>query len=204
VTIDGVAASGKSSVASRVARELGYPFVSSGLLYRGVARLALRDGADPDDERALLDLLARCPLTLRPHAEGNEVWCGAQDLTPELHTEEVDAAVSRVALHPGLRGWVNDQLRALPQPFVAEGRDMGTAVFPQAGAKFYLTASPRVRAQRRVRERAQDVQTVEQALQERDRRDAQQSRPAQDALLIDTSALSLDEVVGRILQTVRS
>jgi cytidylate kinase len=99
---------------------------------------------------------------------------------------------------------VNDQLRALPQPFVAEGRDMGTAVFPQAGAKFYLTASPRVRAQRRVRERAQDVQTVEQALQERDRRDAQQSRPAQDALLIDTSALSLDEVVGRILQTVRS
>ncbi|WP_027481114.1 (d)CMP kinase [Deinococcus pimensis] len=204
VTIDGVAASGKSSVAARVAQELGLPYVSSGLLYRGVARLALREGANPDDEGALLDLLRRRPLTLRPLAEGNEVWCGDEDLTHELHTAEVDAAVSRVALHPGLRAWVNDRLRALPQPFVAEGRDMGTAVFPQAAAKFYLTASPRVRAARRVQERSQDLDEVEAALRERDRRDALQSRPAEDAVMIDTSDLSLDEVVGRVLGTVRA
>lgn len=203
VTIDGVAASGKSSVAARVARELGYPFVSSGLLYRAVARLALRESVDPDEERALLDLLRRSPLVLRPLPDGNEVWAGQENLTPELHTHEVDAAVSQVARHPALRAWVNDQLRALPEPFVVEGRDMGTAVFPQARAKFYLTASPRVRAERRVRERTEDISAVEAALRERDVRDAAQSSPAPDATVLDTSHLTLDEVVGRILREVK-
>jgi len=203
VTIDGVAASGKSSVASRVARELTYPYVSSGLLYRAVARLALREGAALDDEDALLDLVNACPVSLRPSPARNEVWCGPQDLTEELHTHEVDEAVSRVARHPRLRAWVNAQLRTLPEPFVAEGRDMGTAVFPHAQAKFYLTASPRVRAERRVRERDEDVHAVEAALRERDERDAAQSSPAPDAVLLDTSDMTLDEVVRHILARVQ-
>lgn len=204
VTIDGVAASGKSSVAARVAEQLGLPFVSSGLLYRAVARLALQKGVNPDDEHALLTLVHTCPLQLRPLPSGNEVWCGERNVTAELHTAQVDDAVSRVARHPRLREWVNGQLRTLPEPFVVEGRDMGTAVFPQARAKFYLTASPRVRAQRRVRERVQDVQAVEVALRERDERDAAQSRPARDALVLDTSDLTLDEVVTRILGAVQA
>ncbi len=205
VTIDGVAASGKSSVAARVARELGYPFVSSGLLYRAAARLALRENLGLGDEAALLDLLRRAAPELRPSAGGNQVWCSGRDLTPELHTAEVDAAVSRVAHFPALRAWVNAQLRGLPEPLVAEGRDMGTAVFPQAGAKFYLTASPRVRARRRLGERAgADVNAVELALRERDTRDQAQSRPAPDAQVLDTSELSLESVVERILRTVRA
>ena len=205
VTIDGVAASGKSSVAARVARQLGYPFVSSGLLYRAAAHLALREGADPDDEAALLELLRRRAPELRPLPGGNQVWCAGADLTPELHTAQVDAAVSRVARHPALRGWVNAQLRRLPEPFVAEGRDMGTAVFPGAQAKFYLTASPRVRAQRRLGERGgADVGAVESALHERDARDQAQSRPAPDARVLDTSELSLEGVVEQILRVVRA
>ena len=204
VTIDGVAASGKSSVAARVAQELGYPFVSSGLLYRAVARLALREGVSADDERALLRLVQTCPLQLRPLPEGNQVWCGRVNMTDELHTHEVDAAVSRVARHPTLREWVNVQLRALPEPLVVEGRDMGTAVFPHATSKFYLTASPRVRAERRGRERAEDVSAIETALRERDARDAAQSSPALDAVLLDTSDLTLEEVVDRILSLVQA
>lgn len=204
MTIDGVAASGKSSVAARVARELGVPFVSSGLLYRGVARLCLREQVNPDDEDALLALVHRCPLDLRPREQGNEIWCGPQDLTDELHTHEVDETVSHVAKHPRLRGWVNEQLRHVDGSFVVEGRDMGTAVFPHADAKFYLTASPRVRAQRRVKERDEDIDEVEAALRMRDEKDAAQSAPARDAMLIDTSDLSLDDVVANILKAVRA
>lgn len=203
VTIDGVAASGKSSVAARVASELGLPFVNSGLLYRAATRLALHRGVDLDDEAALVALVSSCPFELRPREGGNEVFCDGEDVTADLHTAEIDAAVSHVAVHPRLRAWVDEHLRALPEPFVAEGRDMGTNVFPRAGAKFYLTASPRVRAERRVRERDEAVEAVEAALRARDARDAKQSAPARDATVIDTSELTLEQVVARILAGVR-
>lgn len=199
VTIDGVAASGKSSVASGVARALGVPYVSSGLLYRAATLLALEAGLNPGDEASLLVHLRAQPLRLEPLAEGNRAWLEGRDLTPDLHSSRVDAGVSAVARLPQVRGWVNAQLRALPEPFVAEGRDMGTHVFPQADAKFYLTASPRVRAERRARERQGDVPAIEAALLERDRRDAGQSAPAPDAQVIDTGPLTLEDVIGAIL-----
>ncbi|WP_019586497.1 (d)CMP kinase [Deinococcus apachensis] len=199
VTIDGVAASGKSSVASGVARALGVPYVSSGLLYRAATLLALEAGLNPEDAPALLAQLEANPLRLEPLAEGNRVWLEERDLTDDLHSSRVDAGVSAVARLSQVREWVNAQLRALPDPFVAEGRDMGTNVFPHADAKFYLTASPRVRAQRRARERAEDVPAIEAALVERDRRDAGQSAPAPDARVIDTSVLSLEGVIGAVL-----
>lgn len=203
MTIDGVAASGKSSVASGVARALGVPYVSSGLLYRAATLLALEAGVPLNDASSLLAHLRAHPLRLEPLPEGNRVWAGERDLTPALHSSRVDSGVSAVAALPEVRAWVDAQLRALPEPFVAEGRDMGTHVFPQAAAKFYLTASPRVRAERRARERPEDVSAIEAALVERDRRDALQSAPAPDAQVIDTGPLTLEEVIGRILASLR-
>ncbi|WP_102125635.1 (d)CMP kinase [Deinococcus planocerae] len=199
VTIDGVAASGKSSVASGVARALGIPYVSSGFLYRAATLLALEAGLRPDDPAALLALLRGRPLRLEPLAGGNWVWQGERDLTPGLHSSRVDAAVSAVARLPEVRAWVDAELRGLPAPFVAEGRDMGTNVFPHADAKFYLTASPRVRAERRAQERGEDADATLAALTERDRRDAAQSAPAPDARVIDTGPLTLEGVIEAVL-----
>ncbi len=199
MTIDGVAASGKSSVASGVARALGIPYVSSGLLYRAATLLGLERGLDLGDAAALLTHLRANRVRLEPRAEGNRVWVGGRELTAELHSSRVDAGVSRVAALPEVRAWVDAQLRALPEPFVAEGRDMGTNVFPHAEAKFYLTASPRVRAERRAKERPEDVPAIEAALTERDLLDAAQSAPAPDARVIDTGALTLEGVIAAVL-----
>ncbi|EYB67378.1 cytidylate kinase [Deinococcus phoenicis] len=199
VTIDGVAASGKSSVASGVARALGVPYVSSGLLYRTATLLGLEAGLHLSDAASLLACLEKRPLRLEALAEGNRVWLGDRELTGDLHSSRVDQGVSVVAALPEVRAWVDAQLRALPEPFVAEGRDMGTNVFPHADAKFYLTASPRVRAERRAQERPEDVPAIEAALVERDRRDTVQSAPAPDARVIDTGPLTLDGVVGTVL-----
>ncbi|MGX9685761.1 (d)CMP kinase [Deinococcus wulumuqiensis] len=203
VTIDGVAASGKSSVSSGVARALGIPYVSSGLLYRAATLLGLEARLDLGEAAPLLSHLQMLPLRLEPLPEGNRIWQGERDLTPQLHQSAVDAGVSAVAAHPELRAWVDEQLRRLPPPFVAEGRDMGTNVFPQAGAKFYLTASPRIRAERRAAERPEDVDAIEAALVERDGRDRVQSAPAPDARVIDTGPLSLEEVIAEILKGVK-
>ncbi len=202
MTIDGVAASGKSSVASGVAQALGIPYLSSGLLYRAATLLALEAELDVNDAPALLRLLAERPLRLLPLPEGNRIYLtdtDERDLTADAHTSAVDAQVSAVARLPEVRGWVNAQLRAVPAPFVAEGRDMGTAVFPGAQAKFFLTASPRIRAQRRRLERGEDVAAVEAALSARDEQDRRQSRPAPDAQVIDTGTLDLQGVIQTVL-----
>lgn len=202
VTIDGPSASGKSSVARRVAEALGVPYLSSGLLYRAAAYLALRAGVDPGDEAGLLELLKQFRVRLVPGRE-NRVLADGEDLTPSLHTLEVDRVVSEVARLPGVRAWVNQRLKEVPPPFVAEGRDMGTAVFPQAPHKFYLTARPEVRAKRRAKERPQAYEAILQDLLRRDEKDKAQSAPAPDALLLDTSDLTLEEVVAWILERVR-
>jgi cytidylate kinase len=199
VTIDGVAASGKSSVSSGVARALGVPYVSSGLLYRAATLLGLEAGLELHNAPGLLAHLQSHPLRLEPLAGGNRIWQEERELTGELHSTRVDGGVSVVAALPEVRAWVDAQLRALPSPFVAEGRDMGTNVFPHAGAKFYLTASPHVRAQRRAQERPEDVPAIEAALIRRDALDRVQSAPAPDAVVIDTGPLTLDGVIQTIL-----
>ena len=203
VTIDGPSASGKSSVARRVAAALGVPYLSSGLLYRAAAFLALRAGVDPGDEEGLLALLEGLGGRLLAQAEGNRVLADGEDLAPFLHTPEVDRVVSAVARLPGVRAWVNRRLKEVPPPFVAEGRDMGTAVFPEAAHKFYLTASPEVRAWRRARERPQAYEEVLRDLLRRDERDKAQSAPAPDALVLDTGGMTLDEVVAWVLAHIR-
>jgi cytidylate kinase len=203
VTIDGPSASGKSSVAKRVAEALGVPYLSSGLLYRAAAYLALRAGVDLEDEAGLLALLQAKRVRLLPDKEGNRVLADGEDLTPHLHTEAVDRVVSQVARLPGVRAWVNARLKEVPPPFVAEGRDMGTAVFPEAPHKFYLTARPEVRAQRRAKERPGDYEAVLRDLLQRDEKDRAQSAPAPEALILDTSEMGLEEVVARILEHLK-
>lgn len=206
VTFDGPAASGKSTVAACVARRLGVPFVSSGLLYRAATLVALRAGADPHDASAVLGAVGRVDVQLRPGVEANRVLVDGADVTAELHTDAVDDSVSTVAAHPELRGWVDARLRELPDPFVVDGRDMGTQVFPDALRKFYLTASPRVRAARRVGERPGRLEEVARALERRDALDARQLRPAEDAVRVDTEGLDVAGVVaevGRHLEGVR-
>ncbi|SDF21323.1 cytidylate kinase [Thermus arciformis] len=202
VTIDGPSASGKSSVAKRVAEALGVPYLSSGLLYRAAALLALRAGVDPADEAALLELLQRFRVRLLPGRE-NRVLADGEDLTPHLHTLEVDRLVSEVARLPRVRAWVNARLKEVPPPFVAEGRDMGTAVFPEAPHKFYLTARPEVRAQRRAKERPEAYEAILRDLLARDEKDKAQSAPAPEALLLDTSDLTLEEVVAWVLERIK-
>jgi CMP/dCMP kinase len=203
ITIDGLAASGKSSVARNVARLLSVPYVSSGLLYRLVTLAALEDGVKTTDERALLDTLDAHELRLEPRNDGNRVYLDDRDVTEECASSRVDAEVSHVAQHGLVRSWVNAQVRRLAPPFVAEGRDMGTAVFPHARAKIYLTASSKVRAARRVTERNETLEVVRSSIEERDELDADNSEPAPDAAKLHTDGLNLDQTVKRVLELIR-
>ena len=202
VTIDGPGASGKSSTARGVARRLGIPYVSSGMLYRAAALAVIREGADPADEEAVMEAVSRHRIELRPGIEGDRVLMDGEEVTAELHTARVDRVVSPIAKHPRLRAWVNERLREIPPPFVVDGRDMGSAVFPEAPHKFFLWADPEVRARRRAAERGEDPARVEAELRERDHRDREQTRPAPDAVFIDTGELSLEEVVDRVVAEI--
>lgn len=189
-------------MATRVARALGVPMASSGLLYRAAAQQAGEHGGM--DQDSLLTHLQGLQLRL---GSGGELWLegagGRRDIAPLLHSDRIDGAVSHYAAMPGLRRWVGEQLRCLRTPLVAEGRDMGSVVFPEAKHKFFLNASAGVRAARRVGERALDLAAVQAALEERDRRDAAQLVPAPDAVLLHTDHLTLDEVVSLVLARVR-
>ena len=198
ITLDGPAASGKSSVARLLAQRLGIAYVSSGLLYRAAALLALEAGVDVSDEDAVVALLGSRTVRLVPVPGGNRVEVDGLDIEPSLHTDDVDSHVSAVARLPAVREWVTTRLRELEGPFVIDGRDMGTAVFPGARWKFYLTAPTEVRARRRVGERAAELAVVTEALSRRDARDALQSVPAADAVHIDTGPLQLAEVVDAL------
>lgn len=204
ITLDGPAASGKSSAARQVAERLGIPFVSSGLLYRAATYLILEHGTLADDELAILELLTRRQVKLEPKRSGsNCVLVEGRDITGRLHNDSVDNHVSAVARHPRVRAWVYHRLREIRRPFVVEGRDMGTVVFPHAPFKFYLTASAEVRAKRRAGERSGGLEQVTEALKRRDLLDAKQLRPAPDAVHIDTSDMTLEDVVTHVLRDIQ-
>jgi cytidylate kinase len=212
ITIDGPSASGKSSVARRVAAALGLPYVSSGLLYRGATYQVERYGVNPEDEAAILAMLKAHPIQLIPRPEaldspqggvGNRLLAEGEDITEHLHTREVDAAVSAVSRHKQVRQYVYQRLRELSPPFVIEGRDMGSTVFPDAAQKFYLTARPEVRALRRVPERNAEYETVLAEILRRDQADRAQLAAAPDAVIIDTSEMGIDDVVRTILEQIR-
>lgn len=207
IAIDGPTASGKGTVAQRVAAALGWHYLDSGSLYRLVALRALDAGVDAADERGLADL-ARA---LRPRFIGARIEMNGRDVTDEIRQESVGVMASRIAVHWPVRAALLDLQRDFRRPpgLVADGRDMGTVVFPDAVLKVFLTASVEARAGRRHKQLSEkgfssNITHLLQELEARDERDSSRSaaplRPAEDARQLDTSDLSIDEVVAQILR----
>lgn len=214
VAIDGPAGSGKSTVARAVARRLGATLLDTGAIYRSVALVARREGVSWDDEPGLARIAARLPLRFALDPEGdNRVLLDDDDASDAIRAPEISSGASAVSAHPRVRDALLQLQREFARrgPVVAEGRDMGTVVFPAAEVKVFLAADPRVRARRRfaeLRDRGVEI-TLEQVVDQQQRRDAADSerevaplRPATDAARIDTSDMSVEQVVERILALV--
>jgi cytidylate kinase len=207
IAIDGPAASGKSSTAKWVARELGLRHVDSGSIYRAATYAILQRPLAPSawNEREILK--AAEGITLEPGETTFHPHLGGVDLAPLLHGADVTANVSRVAVLPEVRAWVNDRVRgaADTNPIVVDGRDMGTAVFPQARVKIFLIADPWERARRRLVQRLQrqpnddEIAAETEALVSRDAADSAQTQQARDAVVLDTTFLTQEEQVERIV-----
>ena len=210
VAIDGPSGSGKGTVSRRLAVELGWHFLDSGALYRLVALAAQRRGVALDDSAALAELAASMPVAFGP-ADGEQVFFGAEEVSEILRSEKSGEAASQVARLPVVRRALLERQRAFARApgLVADGRDMGTVVFPDAVLKVFLTASPEERAHRRhkqLKEKGIDVSLpdLSREIAERDRRDASRSvaplRPAESARVVDSTGLTVEEVLARIRQ----
>jgi CMP/dCMP kinase len=220
VAIDGPAGAGKSTVTRKVAERLGYVIVDTGALYRVVALAAQRAGVGFDDAaraEALAEMLvAENAVQLKRGPDGGvQVWLRSQDVSLAIRAQSIGQGASRVSAHPGVRQALLELQRGQGREggVVLEGRDIGTVVFPDAEAKFYLTASAEVRAQRRLDELAArgtppSLAEVLSEVNERDRRDSTRPiaplRQADDAKLVDSSELSIEQVVEQIVAAVRS
>lgn len=202
VAIDGPAGAGKSTVGRAVADRMGLEYLDTGAMYRAVTFAALRRGLDPHDEQEIGDLSESVVMTL----DGSSVNVDGVDATIEIRGREVTSAVSAVAANSRVRAelvrrqrrWVSERSGG-----VVEGRDIGSVVFPDATLKLYITASPRVRAERRVAEIGGDVADVEASIIERDRKDSTRAdsplKESSGAVVVDTSGLSIDEVVDQVM-----
>jgi cytidylate kinase len=204
IAIDGPSASGKGAVASRVAQTLGFHYLESGALYRVLALIALRTGEAGEPGLAL----AATTMPLR--FQGGKILLSEQDISEEIRSEACGNKASEVARIPGVRQALMTRQRAFRQApgLVADGRDMGTIVFPDAALKIFLTASPEVRAERRYKQLIDkgipaNLRSLSRDLAERDERDRKRSVaplvPAPDSQVLDSSALSIDQVVERVL-----
>lgn len=203
ITIDGPAGSGKSTVSTAVAERLGWRHLDTGAYYRAATVAALATGADVSDEEAVLAALAGREFD----QVGGAMLLDGRDISVDIRSEGVTAAVSSVAAHPRIRRlMVELQRRWVEQRdgAVVEGRDIGTVVFPDAGVKVFLTADPAERARRRAVETGDATEAVATALERRDLLDstrrASPLRPAEDALVIDTTELGIDQVVEMIIE----
>jgi cytidylate kinase len=210
VTIDGPAGAGKSSAARTLARRLGFEFLDTGAMYRAVTLAALRAGLDLCDQAALARLMERWHLEMPP----GRVLVNGEEVTDAIRMVEVTAASGNVASSPVVRRHLVELQRALAagRDMVCEGRDQGTVVFPDAACKFFLVADPEERARRRQREMLRRGERIPwdevlSAQQARDERDAARVLgpmvPAPDAILLDSTGLTLDEVVSRMEEEVR-
>lgn len=215
VAIDGPAGVGKSTVAKLLASRLGFLYLDTGALYRSVAWAVLEHGLEPGNAEAVAELLPKLSLQMQVKHNIVTVSMNGKDVTKELRTPAVSEAASVVSAVPAVRAWLLPVQRQIGKKgsVVAEGRDMGTKVFPAAPVKFFLEADPTVRAQRRHRElvAAGHRGAIEQTSAElagRDNRDRSRSMaplvPADDAQHIDTSRLSAEEVVNQMLAVVTS
>jgi cytidylate kinase len=201
IAIDGPAGAGKSTVARAVAAEIGFTYLDSGAMYRCVALVALEKGESLDDGEGL-GVLAE---GLEIRFIGPRVLIGARDVSEEIRLPAVSAAASRVSVHPRVRAAMVGRQQQLitADNYVAEGRDIGTVVSPEAPLKIFLTASDEERARRRAAETGEEVEAVLEAQRRRDARDTEREhgalRPAEDAVELDTSSMTLEQVVSRIV-----
>ena len=212
VTIDGPSGSGKGTISRAVAQRVGWHLLDSGALYRLVALAGLAAGAASEDEERHAELAARMDVAFDSDPGGGErVWLDGRDVTGELRSETAGQGASRVAAWPGVRAALLERQRAFAQPpgLVADGRDMGTVVFPGADLKIFLTATPEERALRRhkqLKDKGSDVSlpALSREIAERDSRDQTRQiaplRPAPDACVIDSTGLEVGAVVGRVLE----
>lgn len=205
IAIDGPSASGKGTIASRVARELGFHYLESGALYRVLALISLRE--DALDEAQLAGLATRMDVSFHD----GEVLLEDEDVSDKIRAEPCGVRASEVARLPAVRQALLRRQRAFRRPpgLVADGRDMGTVVFPDAPLKVFLTATPEVRAERRYKQLKEkgidaNLRALSRDLRERDERDAKRAvaplAPAPDSQVLDSTALSIDEVVERIVR----
>lgn len=210
ITVDGPTASGKGTVASRVAAQLGFHYLDSGALYRLTAYKTLKKGIDLANEAAVAEIAA----ALAPQLKGISIMLDGEDVTQKIRAEEVGVAASKVAALMSVRKALTDvQKNARRAPgLVADGRDMGSVIFPDAQLKVFLTATAAARAQRRFNQLKEkgivaNIDTLTRDLEQRDRRDTERAvsplLPAKDAKILDSSNLTIEETVAQVLQWYR-
>ena len=215
IAIDGPAGAGKSTLAAHLARKFGFLNLETGAMYRALALKAMEHDLDFDAEPELLELAERTTIALKPQLEGNLVMLDGVDVSRRVRDGDVTSAASRVSVHPRLRHWMVEQQRLLGAKggVVMEGRDIGTVVFPDAEVKIFLDAAPEVRGTRRYRQGGpKQAEVTEDAvireLKERDARDRNRAesplRPAEDAVILDSTAMTLEQVLERAEEIVRS
>ena len=207
IAIDGPAGAGKSTIASRLARKLGYINLESGAMYRALALKAIEHDVSFDDEPTLLKLAQEAHIQLEPTRGGNRTLVNGHDVSARIRERDVTEAASRVSVHPGVRAWMVARQREMGAGggIVMEGRDIGTKVFPDADLKIFLDADPVVREKRRMEQQkiqGEVAANLAADLRERDHRDrtraASPLQPAQDAVLIDSSNLTEAEVLAKV------
>ena len=207
IAIDGPAGAGKSTVASRLARKLGYVNLESGAMYRALALKAIEWDASFEDEATLLKMAQDSHIVLEPTIGGNRVLLNGRDVSARIRERDVSEAASKVSVHPKVREWMVARQRemGLAGGVVMEGRDIGTKVFPDADLKIFLDADPVIREQRRLDQqkiKGPSAQAMATELRERDLRDRTRAASplvaADDAVVLDSTHLSEDEVVERI------
>lgn len=207
IAIDGPAGAGKSTIASSLARKLGYVNLESGAMYRALALKAIEWDVSFDDESALLKLAENSRIRLEPNMGGNRVLLDESDVSSRVRESDVTQAASRVSIHPKVREWMVARQREMGKDggIVMEGRDIGTKVFPDADLKIFLDADPVVREQRRLDQqkiKGPSAESMAAELRERDRRDRTRAAspliPAQDAVVLDSTNMSEDAVLQRV------
>ena len=214
ITIDGPAGAGKTTVSRALAERLGYRYVDTGALYRGVAHAARLRGVAPEDDDALGRMLAGLRIVLERDRVGSRILVDGEDVTERIRTPEVSMLASTVSARPVVRAFLLKVQQELgrEKAVVFEGRDMGTVVFPEADVKFFLDASEATRAQRRYAElRSKGNAELEEVARDLQRRDEQDStralaplKPAADAICIDSSELTVRQVVEQMLRHVKA
>jgi cytidylate kinase len=207
IAIDGPAGAGKSTIASRLARKLGYVNLESGAMYRALALKAIEKDLSFDDEAALLKLAQESRIQIEPALGGNRTLLNGHDVSARIRERDVTEAASRVSVHPKVRAWMVARQREMGAGggVVMEGRDIGTKVFPDADLKIFLDADPVVREQRRMQQqkiKGEVAANVAADLRERDHRDRTRAVSplvaAEDAVVIDSTSLSEAEVLAKV------